>query len=90
MGVIDHAKDLATLIKKLNNIELDRKIVDLQGEIIDLEQKNRELVEENRELKENLTYHGTLAFNGNAYWMDGKLDSEKGPFCSGCWDDKKN
>jgi len=86
MGAIDHAKDLASLIKKLGNIELDRKIVDLQGEIIDLEQKNRELKEEIRELKENLKYHGSLLWKDNAYWKEGKIDAEHGPYCSGCRD----
>ena len=43
MSIIDNAKEIASLVQKLGDIELYRKIVELEGEIIDLTRENREL-----------------------------------------------
>ena len=45
MGIIDNVKDIAELIKKYNNVELNRKIIDLRDEIFELKENNLELKE---------------------------------------------
>lgn len=45
MSIIDNAKEIATLIQKLGDIELYRKIVELEGEIIELTREKRQLEE---------------------------------------------
>ena len=51
MSIINRIKDIADLIKKLNDIELYRKIVELEGDIIELTRINRDLEERVSELK---------------------------------------
>jgi hypothetical protein len=43
MGVIDDVKEVGDLIKKYNDIELNRKIVNLEGEVLDLTRDKRRL-----------------------------------------------
>jgi len=45
MGIIDHAKDIAELIKKYNDAELYQKIVNLRDEIFELREDNLKLKE---------------------------------------------
>lgn len=74
MGVIDTAKDLMSIVQKLDNIELQRKAISLQQELYDLQ-------EEVRVLRERLANREQLSFRRNAYWR-----GEEGPFCSRCFD----
>ena len=48
MSIIDNAKEIVSLVQKLEDIELYRKIVELEGEII-------ELIREKREIEQQLT-----------------------------------
>ncbi len=43
MGITDNAEEIADLIKKVGDIELYRKIVELEGEIVDLTRQKRSL-----------------------------------------------
>jgi hypothetical protein len=36
MGVVENIKDVAELVKKFNDIELNRRILDLENEVLDL------------------------------------------------------
>jgi hypothetical protein len=46
MGIIENTKEIVSLIQKLGNSELYKKIVKLEGEIIELTRENRHLKEE--------------------------------------------
>lgn len=41
MGIIDNAKEIASLVKKIGDIELYKKIVELESEIIELTREKR-------------------------------------------------
>ena len=45
MSIIDNAKEIALLVKKLGDIDLYRKIVELEGEIIELTREKRQVEE---------------------------------------------
>lgn len=86
MSIIDNAKEIALVVKKFNDVELYRKIVDLQGEIVSVVGENRELHEEVDRLRESLKLKQDLVFEHNAYWLPGQGGRRDGPFCSNCWD----
>ena len=53
MGIIDNVKDIAKLIKKYDDIELYKKIIDLHDEILELRENNLKLKGKIKSLKEN-------------------------------------
>lgn len=74
MSILENLKEAVTLVQRIDNIELYRKILDLQAEVL-------ALVQENTELKQKARITEELAFRNNSYWRE-----DKGPFCSRCWD----
>ena len=54
MSVIDQAKEIAGLIKKIGDIELYRKIIELEGEIIELTRSKHELEDTKSNLEKQL------------------------------------
>ena len=89
MGIIDTAKDLATLVQKLDNIELNKKILELQGQIMSVLDENYSLKGQVRDLSGRLEFQGGLEFRQNMYFRRVPDGSEDGPFCSKCWDVEK-
>jgi len=81
MGIIDNVKDIAELIKKYNNVELNRKIIDLRDEIFELRENNLKLKEENK-ISEK------IVFEKPYYWLKDGLKKD-GPYCQKCYDDNK-
>lgn len=82
MSVIANVRELSDLVKKVGDIELYRKIVDLQGEVVALAGRKAELELENRELKEKLAQRATMVFKEPYYWVEG----DNVPFCPKCWE----
>jgi ribosomal protein L37AE/L43A len=76
MGIIDHAKDIAKLIKKYNDAELYQKIIDLHDEIFELRENNLKLKEKIKELKEEKKINKKIVFESPFY-------------CQKCYDDNK-
>ncbi len=54
MTIIGEVKEIAELVKKVGDIELYKRIVDLQASVVELSSKNLELHEANSELKAKL------------------------------------
>jgi len=81
MSLIDNAKEIADLVKKMGDIELYRKIVALEGEIIDLTRKVRSLEDENAALQRNLAKQKKVVFTPPFF-----LDQDAGQSCCPhCW-----
>lgn len=85
MSIISNAKELADLIKKIGDIELYRKIVELEGQIIELTKRNRDLEEEVNELKGLLNTAKKMTLKTPFYYVNG----DPTPFCPRCWESEK-
>jgi hypothetical protein len=82
MGVIENAKEIADIVKKIGDIDLYRKIVALEGEVLDLTRANRELEGKVRELEQTLDFGQALTFHEPFYFVEG----DKTPYCAPCWE----
>ncbi|OGW84793.1 MAG: hypothetical protein A3C35_05760 [Omnitrophica bacterium RIFCSPHIGHO2_02_FULL_46_11] len=82
MGIIENAKDIADVIKKIGDVELYRQIVNLEGQIIDLTRSNRKLENEIERLREITNYKNKLIFKNPFYY----LENDPHPFCPKCWE----
>jgi hypothetical protein len=86
MSTLENLKEIADLVKKLGNIELYRKIVELEGEVIELTRQNRALDEENRQLKQQVEFAAKMKFNEPFWYADG----DSVPHCPACWEARKS
>jgi hypothetical protein len=85
MSILDHAKEIAELVKKYNDQDLYERIVELREEILQLREDNLGLREQVKTLKEASDITTRLHREGNCYFLDD--DKEKGrPYCLTCWD----
>lgn len=84
MGVVENMKEMADLIKKLGDIELNRKILALETEVLDLTREKRRAEERAEELERALNLRANLEFGAPFFWMEG----DQTPFCPSCWEDR--
>jgi hypothetical protein len=84
MGVVENMKEMADLIKKLGDIELNRKVLTLETEVLDLTREKRRAEEKVEELERTLRFKGDLKFKEPFYW----LGDDQTPYCPVCWEDK--
>jgi ribosomal protein S27AE len=82
MSIISNAKEIADLVKKLGDVELYRRIIELEGEIIELTRTNRVLEESVADLTKSLKTKEQLTWKPPFYVVEG----DRFPFCSQCWD----
>ncbi|MBZ5627003.1 MAG: hypothetical protein LAQ69_51260 [Acidobacteriia bacterium] len=85
MSIISNAREIADVVKKLGNIDLYRKIVDLEGEIIELTGQNHLLLEKIGDLEKALKTKAQLLFEKNVYWL-AEAQAKDGPYCQRCYD----
>jgi hypothetical protein len=84
MGVIENMKEVADLVQKIGDINLNRKIVNLEGEVLALTREKRHLEVKVEELERTLTLKNNLAFKEPFYYLEG----DRTPYCPGCWEEK--
>jgi hypothetical protein len=82
MGVVENMKDVADLVKKFNDIELNRRILDLENQVLDLARAKRRGEETIEELERTLKFKGELVFREPFYLLQGDTT----PFCPNCWE----
>jgi hypothetical protein len=85
MSIIEHAKEVADLIKKYNDQELYERIVTLREEILELREENIQLKQEIKVLKETQDIGSKLIRQGNCYFFEDDEKQER-PYCLTCWD----
>ena len=88
MGIVDHAKEIAELIKKYNDQELYERIVALREEILELREQNIQLKEQVRTLKYAEDVGNRLVRDGNCYFFEDD-DKHERPYCLTCWDSER-
>jgi len=86
MGILDHAKEIADLVKKYNDLDLYQKILDLHDEIFKLREENQCLRERVKELDQAVNFGSRLKRDGNVYRLTESDGSVSGPYCMTCWD----
>ena len=67
MGVIDNVKEIASLVHKLGDIDLYKKIVELEGEIIELTREKRQLDEKLADISRSTIIINKLHFEAPFY-----------------------
>lgn len=82
MSVISNAKEIAELIKKLGDVELYKKIVELEGEIIELTREKHSFEVRVEELQKVLQISKDMNFKEPFYYVEG----DNVPFCPKCWE----
>lgn len=82
MNIINNAKEIADLIKKMGDIELYRKIVELEAEIIEISRQKNELEGKCKELTRQVEFKESLSFRAPLYYAEG----DHIPFCPQCWE----
>lgn len=85
MGVYSEGKeiikDIISLSKGINDMELKNKILELQTTFYDLNDENRELRFRIEELQ-NIDHIGNkIEVRGDHYYLN-----DDGPYCTNCWD----
>jgi hypothetical protein len=85
MGVVENMKDVADLVKKFNDIELNRRILNLENEVLDLSREKRRGEEKLEELERTLKFQKQITFKEPFYWLEG----DEVPYCATCWEDKR-
>jgi hypothetical protein len=88
MGPLDALKAALDVAKSINNLELQRQLIDVQGQILDLQLENAGLKEKLRSTEDFKTLSVGLEFDKNCYWRP-VGDKKEGPFCSPCLDTKR-
>jgi len=82
MNPIEQAKELVSLIQKIGDVDLYRKIVELQGEVVRLSARNVELEQKREELEAELRRKKSLRHVRSLYFAD----NDPIPFCPHCWE----
>jgi uncharacterized protein YbaR (Trm112 family) len=85
MGAVENIKEVADLVKKFNDIDLNRRILTLENEVLDLSRDKRRADEKIAELEKALKFNSELVFRDSHYWLAG----DREPYCSGCWESKR-
>jgi regulator of replication initiation timing len=86
MSIIDNAKDVATAIHEMKNLELYERVLNLNAGIMDLVEENRRLKADKDELQRKLKLHDDLKFTEPFYYQDG----DQTPFCPACFESNKH
>lgn len=76
------AKEIAGLVKKVGDLELYRKIVDLQGELVELSTRNFQLEEKCAKLQVELNQKKSVVHSRLLYYAA----TDPTPFCPYCFE----
>jgi hypothetical protein len=80
MNVIESLKEAADLAKKLGNIDLYKKIVELEGDIIEVTRQKLHLELKVDELQKQIALKSAMRFKEPFYYQQG----DAVPFCPRC------
>jgi len=84
MSIIDNAKEVATAIHEMKNLELYERVLNLNAGIMDLVEENRQLRGKNEELQKALKLRENMRFEEPFYYQG----DDKTPFCPSCMECK--
>ncbi len=82
MGAIENIKEIADLVKKIGDMDLYRKIVELEQEVFEVSRQNLKHQTEIEKLKELLSIKQKINYVKPLYYIEG----DKNPYCPKCWE----
>ena len=85
MGILEDAKQVASAVHEINNLELYQRVLNLRTDILDLVEDNKRLHDENADLKRTLATREQMKFSEPFYYQD----DDRTPFCPACWETKQ-
>jgi hypothetical protein len=85
VGAVENIKEVADLVKRFNDIDLNRRILTRENEVLDLSREKRRAEERVEELERAFEFKGKLTFRQPFYYLEGDAT----PYCPGCWESKK-
>jgi hypothetical protein len=85
MTAVDYVKNLSEFVKKFNDIELNRRILELEDEVLKLSRDKRNGEERIDELETALKFDKKLELKDGFYWAEG----DNVGFCTACWDSSR-
>jgi len=92
MDIRNEIKFLAKQIKKIDDVEMHKRILDVQAEILIMQEENKKLSEENSslkeevsQLKEKLKITHSIKLENSLYWVPDSKGDKSGPYCPNCW-----
>lgn len=85
MGAVENVREFSEFVKKFNDIELNRRILNLENEVLDLSRDKRRAEEKVEELERTLKLQKELTFRAPFYYLEG----DAAPYCPGCWESKR-
>jgi hypothetical protein len=85
MGALENVKEIADLIGKFHDLELNRRILKLEEEVMDLTRDKRGADDKIEELQRALKFSKELVLRDGFYWTEGDSTG----FCTACWDAKR-
>lgn len=88
MNLIETVKAIANITKKIGDIELNSKIIDLQSDVLELLEENHRLRQEIANNENEDKIENSLFVKGHFYYRKNN-ELEDGPFCTACWDNNK-
>ena len=87
MEIVDHIRELADGVQKLDNVDLYRKVLNIQAEVLTLASALRTKEDRINELEEQLRIGIQLVRDRNVYWDKNQKGEPTGdPYCSYCWE----
>lgn len=89
MGIVDHAKEIAELVRKYNDQDLYERIVTLREEILELREENLRLKEQLKSIEETKSIQSKLIRKGNYYVKEDDPEGKTNIYCLTCWDYEK-
>jgi len=82
MSLVGEFKDIISIVNKIGNADLIKKIADLQAEVFELAEDNRNLKEEIRTLKAKEDFKENMKFKSPFWYLEG----DEIPYCPRCWE----
>jgi hypothetical protein len=82
MSILDNAKELATAVHEIKNLELYERVLNLNAGIMDLVEENRQLRAKIEQLEKSLVLRDNMKFKEPFYYQDG----DQTPFCPACFE----
>ena len=80
-------KELGKIYQKIDNIEIQKKLLDLSEQALEMQNEILKLQEENTKLKQKEDILSKIERHKDAY-ITLKDDKEKIIYCANCWDSK--